>query len=142
MELIKSTLTYILKTNPGPQFGYYIEFAVLIAILIIASITLSQIYQKRKKTDFAYKRLFKKTSSRFLLFGILFTILVAFRYENIPYFSMRIWLYLSILLFLYFLYKTIKTYKKEYPKEKQNAENMAGHSKEANKYLPNKNKKK
>lgn len=137
-------LSYFFSKNPGPQFNYYIPMIILLAILIIGGITLGQIYQSRKKYDFAFKRLFKKTAKRMILLGLLFGILTLTRYENIPYFSMRIWFYISFFLLGWFIYKTVKTYKIEYPKEKENVEkntHVSSMKKEENKYLPNKKKK-
>lgn len=133
-------LNYLLSINPGQAFSYYTELIILAALLIIGSIIFSQIYKKKKKTNFAFKRLFKKTSNRFFLLGFLYVILILLRYENIPYFSMRIWLYLSTLLLIFVLYKTIKTYIIDYPKEKENSQAKKVVRKET-KYLPDKKKK-
>ena len=142
MEYIKSFFSYLFKSNPGTEFSYYIPLITLAIVLILGSIIFSQYYKRKKKTDFAFKRLFKKLSSRMLLFGILFLVLIAFRYENIPYFSMRFLLYLTALIFLYFIYRYLKIYIVKYPKEKENSQ-AKQHTvkKEENKYLPNKKKK-
>ncbi len=142
MEYIKSFFSYFFTSNPGTEFSYYIPVVVVAVALILGSILFSQYYKRKKKTDFAFKRLFKSLSSRMLLFGVLFLVLIAFRYENIPYFSMRVLLYLTALLFLYFVYRYIKVLAVKYPKEKENAQ--AKHhtvKKEENPYLPNKKKK-
>lgn len=130
-------LEYIFNRAPGAHFGYYIPAIASIFILFAAAIGAGWIYKKRKEHDFAFKRLFKKTSGRLVLLGILFLLLVIFRYENIPYFSMRIWLYLAILLFLYFLYKTLRAYKVDYPREHENVLRNH-HIKEEQKYTANK----
>jgi Ca2+/Na+ antiporter len=142
MEYIKSFFSYFFTPNPGTDFSYYIPVLTVAVVLILGSILFSQYYKRKKKTDFAFKRLFKKVSSRMLLFGILFLVLTALRYESIPYFSMRFLLYLTAGLFLYFIYSYIKIYTVKYPKEKENAQ--AKHhtvKKEENQYLPNKKKK-
>ncbi|MFH1533783.1 MAG: hypothetical protein ABID64_02535 [Nitrospirota bacterium] len=142
MEYIKSIFSYFFTSNPGTEFSYYVPVLVFAAVLILGSILFSQYYKKKKKTDFAFKRLFKKLSSRMLLFGILFLVLMAFRYENIPYFSMRILLYLTALIFLYFIYRYIKIYAVKYPKEKENTQpKQHVENKEENRYLPNKKRK-
>ncbi len=142
MEYIKSFFSYFFASNPGTAFSYYVPVLVLSAVLILSSLVFAQYYKRKKKTDFAFKRLFKKLSNRMLLFGILFLVLTALRYENIPYFSMRILLYLTALTLLYFIYKYIKIYTVDYPKEKENAQ-AKQHvvKKEENQYLPNKKKK-
>ena len=142
MEYIKSSFSYFFAPNPGTQFSYYIPILVLAGVLILGAIAFSGYYNKKKKTDFAFKRLFRKLSGRMFLFGILFLVLIALRYENISYFSMRILLYLTALISLYFVYRYIKIYKVKYPKEKENAQ-AKQHivKKEENRYLPNKKRK-
>lgn len=138
-------LTYLFETSPGSEFLYYYPMLGLSGLLIVGSIVASAVHKKRRKHDFAYKRLFKKLSSRMLIVGLLFLLLLGVRYENIPYFSMRIWIYLSLLLFVYFVYVYIKIAYKKYPIEKANVEhNMKKPhlQKEENRYLPNKKKKK
>lgn len=143
MNTISSLFYYFLSPNPGSQFKFYIPMIILVALLIIGGIVFSVIYKKRKKKDLAFKKLFQKTATRSVLLGILFLVLTLVRYESIPYFSMRIWLYLSFLLLLFFLYTTIKTFKVKYPKEKENLEKRSHHMKKREtekRYLPNKKK--
>ncbi|MFA6992069.1 MAG: hypothetical protein WC269_02195 [Candidatus Gracilibacteria bacterium] len=143
MEKVTSILGYLFKAIPGSNFKYTIPVLVVAVLLILAGIVFGYIYNKKKKDDFAFKRLFKKTGSRLVLMGILFLVLVGVRYENIPYFSMRIWLYLSALLLLYVIYKLGKNFFKDYPKERENMfSSLKAHAakKEENRYLPNKNK--
>lgn len=137
MTYLKNIVNYLFSRNPGQNFSFYTELIILIALLFVAAIVFSQIYKRRKKYDFAFKRLFRKLSGRLILLAILFTVLTIFRYENIPYFSMRILLYIGLLLLLYFLYKIVKTYKVDYPKEKQNSPVTRSAATEK-KYLPNK----
>jgi len=122
METISSILEYFFTSVPGKEFAYYNHFYVFIAILFILSIAFSQIYKKKKKTDIAFKRLFKKVSSRLMTFAIAFGLLILLRYEQIPYFSIRILLYLTGGLFIYWLFKSLKKYKVTYIKEKRNNE--------------------
>ena len=138
MAYLKNIINYLFSRNPGQNFSFYTELIILIALLIISAIVFSQIYKRRKKYDFAFKRSFRKLSGRLTLLAILFIVLTIFRYENIPYFSMRILLYASLLLLLYFIYKTIRTYKVEYPKEKLNAKVQETNPSPKNRYLPNK----
>lgn len=142
MEYISSTFKYLFNSNPGTAFKYYIPLLILASVLVISSIAFSAYYKKRKKVDFAFKRLFKSLSNRLILFGILLFILIAVRYENIPYFSMRIWLYILLLVLLYFVYRYLKVCTVKYPKERINADTKRQYvKKEENKYLPNKKKK-
>lgn len=135
-------LSYFFSTAPGSVFKYYIPLFILIGILILGSIIFSFYYKQKKKTDFAFKRLFKQFGNRLLIFGILYLFLIIVRFENIPYFSMRIWLYLTTLALLYLVvYKYLKSYFISYPKEKQNQ--TLHHQKvqrEEKIYLPHKKK--
>lgn len=142
MEFIKSAVEYLFSRNPGPQFKFYIPLIILIVVLFLSSIVFAVIYKNKKKTDFAFKHLFKKTANRLFWIGSLFLFLVLIRYENIPYFSMRILIYLSLLLLIYFTFKTAKTFFKDYPREKLNAQSKIGiHEHHELQYLPNKKKK-
>ena len=123
METISSILHYFFTSIPGKEFAYYNYFYAFIGLLIIGSIIFSQTYKKKKKTDLAFKKLFKNVSNRLMTFGIIFGLLVLLRYEQIPYFSMRALLYLTGGLFTYWLYKTVKTYKTTYLKAKQDQDN-------------------
>ena len=133
-------LKYLFNTNPGTEFSYYLEIGILIFVLISISVAFSIIYDHRKKHDFAFKNIFRKTATKLFLFGIFFLFLLGVRNENIQYFSMRIWLYLSILGLAYFLFKTLKKYRVDYRKEKQNSPVPFSETaqKEVKKYLPNK----
>lgn len=142
MNYLKDTFLYFFKPSPGTSFSYYLPLLVLIALLLIGAIAFSVIYKSKKKHDFAFKRLFKSLSKRLIIFGLVLLVLIAVRYENIPYFSMRLWLYLTILLLLHTAYKYIKAYTVEYPKEKENMHSVKRviSTKEENKYLPHKKK--
>ncbi len=142
METITAILKYFFSPAPGHAFQFYNILLTISILLIIAGIVFSTIYKKRKKTDFAFKRLFKKVPTILVIFGILILFLIAVRYENIPYFSMRIFLYITLLVFLYFIYRYIKIAKVDYPREKENVRlnTGTGETKHANVYLPNKNK--
>lgn len=117
MNSIKSIFSYFFSPVPGPQFKFYIPLIILIIALIAGGIAFSIFYKKKKKEDLAFKRLFKNTSKRLILFGILFLVLIMSRYQQIPYFSMRILIYISLAALMFFTYKTVKTAKIEYPEK-------------------------
>lgn len=133
-------LKYLFNTNPGTEFKYYIVLGILIALLVAGSVLTSLVYDHKKHHDFTFKRLFRKTSIKLFLFGMLLLFFLAVRYEAIPYFSMRIWLFLGLLWLLYFIFKTVKTYLVQYRKEKVSTHHQAinTETKEVKKYLPNK----
>jgi len=136
MNYLSSFFQYLFNPVPGPTFKFLIPMLVLAGILIAAGVTFSEIYRRKKTEDFAFKRLFKKVSARLVMFGVWFIFLVAVRFEDIPYFAMRLWIYLSLLLLLYAFYHYLRIYFKVYPIEKINAQKK-GPSLQS-KYLPNK----
>jgi hypothetical protein len=140
MDTVMSFLSYLFAKAPGSEFRYYIPMVILMALLIAGSIVFSTYYKKKRRTDFAFKRLFKKVAGRMVLFGLLFAFLIIVRYENIPYFSMRIWIYLSLLGFAYAVFHYTKIYLKVYPTERENAvrKMKQASSKSVPQYLPNK----
>lgn len=113
--------TYLFDPRPGQNFAFYLPLAIFAILLIIGGIIFSHYYNKKKKHDFAFKRLFKKVGTRMTQFGIIFILLIAFRYENIPYFAMRLWIYITLALLVFNIYKYGKTYHKVYPSEKENS---------------------
>lgn len=118
---MKNILSYFFSPAPGSEFSYYPHLLVLAALLIVGSIIFASIYKKRKKYDFAFKRLFKSVSGRSLTLAIILLVIIAIRYENIPYFAMRFWLYIALLWFLYLVVKYLMICFKDYPREKQNS---------------------
>lgn len=143
MQTISSLFYYLFTPYPGSEFKFYIPMIILIILLIGGGIAFSIVYKMKKKEDPAFKKLFAKTAGRLILMGILFMILTLVRFESIPYFSMRLWLYLSLALLAFFVYITIKTYRTKYPKEKENFKTkMAFRKKQSkeNRYSPNKKK--
>ncbi|MBT3705127.1 hypothetical protein HOG17_05105 [Candidatus Peregrinibacteria bacterium] len=135
-------LSYLFGTVPGDAFSYYYEMMALIVLLVLGSIVLKNIYKNKvRNKDFVFKKLYKKTPNRLLYFAIGFIFLLVLRYEEIPYFSMRIWMYLtSIGLLTYLGFQTYK-YFKVYPKERDNYEarkTVKSEDNSKNRYLPNK----
>ena len=120
MQTLRNLLAYIFNSDPGQAFSYYIPMLVLVVLLIAGSIYTSRLYEKKKRSDFAYKRLFKNLSKTMATFGVLFLILLGLRYESIPYFSMRLWLYITFGVFLYVAYRYVEKFRKQYPIEKAN----------------------
>lgn len=137
---MKNALNYFFSPTPGSEFSYYTHLLILAALLIVGSLIFASIYKKRKKYDFAFKRLFKSVSGRSLTLAIILLVIIAVRYENIPYFAMRFWLYVALLWFLYLIVKYLMVYFKDYPREKQNVQiNQKQQTTTQQKmYLPNK----
>jgi CDP-diglyceride synthetase len=137
-------ISYLLKANPGSEFHYYTPVGVFIALLICAALCMRHVYKSKRKTDIAFRRIFKNSVKILVLFTALFTFLMLARYENIPYFSMRLWLLLGGLGFIFLLFRSIRKYRKEYPELKARLgkrETSETEKKQAKRYLPNKKKK-
>jgi threonine/homoserine efflux transporter RhtA len=136
-------IKYLLYPTPGENFRFYIPLAIVVFLLFAGSVAVSIIYKRRKGYDFAFKRLFRKTALQLSLFAILFLFLLAVRYEGIPYFSARILLFAGFAWLAYFIYKTVKVFRTDYPREKENVKNLTVNkeTKKVHKYLPNKRKK-
>jgi hypothetical protein len=134
-------INYLFTKSPGQNFDYYIPFIIVIVLLIAAYFIFNHIYREKRKTNFAFKRNFKNLGKRMIQMAIMFTILILLRYENIPYFAMRIWLYLGIGLFLYIAYRYLKTYHVDYPKEKENQKTVISKTPEKNRYIASKKRK-
>lgn len=147
MEKITAFLKSLVSpAAPGPEFNFYIPMIILAGLLIVGGMVFGFFYDKKKKTDFAFKRLFAKVSRNLYIFGALFLFLVAVRYESIPYFSMRLWIYISLAALIYVAYRNIQKYRTEYQLESENLSIRAEKAKESKakgpKYLPNKKRKK
>jgi hypothetical protein len=95
-------------------FNYTTETLIFAILLILGSIVFSFAYKKFKKNNIAFKRIYKNLSKNLSTYGILFLLLDGFRYESIPFFSMRLWIYITVLAFIYttikYIIATIKTY--------------------------------
>lgn len=141
MDLLTNFLSNTIKAAPGTEFKYYYVMAGLIAILLIGAYVFKRYFAyKVKHNDFVFKHIFKKVPVRMVYFSIGFIFLTAVRYENIPYFAMRLWMYLLLLGLIvtiaYYVYKFIKVY----PKELQNFRARSV-TKQETVYTPHKKKK-
>lgn len=110
-------LVYFFELRPGSAFSYYIHLSVLAVTGIIAAIVTAHLIKKNSENR-AMKKLFGKMPNKVKWLGILMIFLLATRYENIPYFSMRIWLYLTLFGLVYFVIKSSYLLVKKYPEER------------------------
>ncbi|MEK7672973.1 MAG: hypothetical protein AAB373_03740 [Patescibacteria group bacterium] len=122
MESIKNFFNYFVSANPT-QFNYDTLALILIGLLVAGAVAFSIIYKNKKKSNPVFKRMFKLTAGRMYLYAFLFLILLGLRYEGIPYFSMRLWTYLTLGFFVYFSANTVKTYYVDYKKEQASLNN-------------------
>ncbi|PKL36970.1 hypothetical protein CVV38_03745 [Candidatus Peregrinibacteria bacterium HGW-Peregrinibacteria-1] len=144
MNFLQSILSYIFSPNPGANFNYYgLFFGLSIGLIVVATV-FHFYYQSQRKENLALKTSFRSLSRNLVIIAIVFLVLIGARYENISFFSMRLFLGLNILALVYLVYKSIKKYLTTY---KENlAKNMSQHhnqkeKKSTRKYLPNKPRK-
>ena len=139
--MIKNFINSVLEITPSNAFNYTKEMLILSAILIIASLIFSIFYNKQRKNNIAFKKSFRKTSKRLATFGIIFLILTGIRSEQIPFFSMRLWLYGTFIFFIYsMIFSTIKSTKeyKKITKDLSEKSEKRRNTKNEKVYLPNK----
>ncbi len=101
--------TDVLDANPGePTSNIKIGIALLLAIALL--IIFFVIPTVRKKTqDKPLKKVLAKSRIGVLLFSLGFFFLIWFRLEQIPFLSMRLWFYLTIVgLIVWFGLKAYK----------------------------------
>lgn len=138
METLKNIAQYLFESAPGQNFSYYIVGLIIIGVMLVGAILFKQYYAKKiKNNDFVFKKMFKKFPNRLVYFSIGFLFLLGVRYENIPYFAMRLWLILLTVGFLAYFGRQLYKYFKIYPKELANFESRPRQNTQ-NKYLPNK----
>lgn len=138
LTTLKTVSSYLFTRFPGAEFSYKWEVLIAAVILILGAAGFKAVYRRKiADKDFVFKKMFRKVSGRMIYLGILLIFFVLVRTENIPYFSMRIWLFLTILgvvaSAVYYLYKYLKVY----PKELENFESRTANEPKAV-YLPNK----
>ena len=130
-----NVLSYIFTPTPGLYFKYYIPFLILAGLLFIGGIVLNKMASKNK----AIRRTFKKTPGQLTWLGIVMGLLLAFRYERIPFFSMRFVFFIVLILILIVIAKSVQKYLKVYTVE---AKRMNTPKEVKKTYLPNKKKNK
>ncbi len=138
LTILKTTFEYLFTRFPGAEFNYKWEVLIAAVILILGAAGFKAVHRRKvANKDFVFKKMFKKVPGRMIYLGMLLIFFVLVRTENIPYFSMRIWLFLTILgvivAAVYYLYKYLKVY----PKELENFESRITEDPKAV-YLPNK----
>lgn len=127
------TLKYYFATRPDPDFQFTKLTLAVIAFFFLLSLAL-KIYRKKYAKDVILKKMIKRYPSRLLAFGTALLLLLLFRETGIPFFSMRIWWVLWLLIFLYWVVRTLISFKKEYRRRFNQAKQKAIKTK----YLPRK----
>lgn len=124
-------LSYLFELQPGSSFRFMVPLIAFFLILAIGSFYLEK-WIKKQPHKKAITELLPKLSSRIRLFGILGFVLLFCRYENIPYFAMRIVLLAYLVGILVYVGRSIYKYKKHLPELLEKKEKKEIHFK----YLP------
>ncbi len=128
-------LSYYFAGRPDSNFQYTKATLAIGLILIIAGIALAY-YREKKMSDKIARKILKAYPSILTKYGVAILFLLSVRELGIPYFSMRIWWFVLLALFIRSALKLAFGYKKEYA-ERRHKESR---SKMKNKYLPSKKK--
>jgi len=131
------SLSYLFDSTPGQAFKY-LWVCFIFFVLLIATGQYLRILIKKSTHKKILKKLMPSVTARFnwiAFFGFMF---LFFRYEDIPYMAMRIWLIGLILLGLYQLGHIGYIYTKILPCEIDKKHSSAA----KNKYMPKAKKKK
>jgi len=138
MEILKNIPHYLFAIAPGQEFSYYMIGLIIVGLMLVGSIVFKQYYSRKVKNgDYVFKKMFKKFPNNLVYFAIGLLFFLGIRYENIPYFAMRLWFVLLAIGCLAYFGRQLYKFLKVYPKELENFESRPRQNTE-NKYLPNK----
>lgn len=137
MDIFNKIVIYLFNPAPGRIFSGYTLLGILAVLFIVAGIAIT-IYAKKNKEDKSFKKLIGRYPSKLYILAILILTYTFFRYYGVVFFSMRVMLYVLLLVCVYVIYVIIRTYVKKYPADKQSRIKQM----EANKWVPSKHKNK
>lgn len=131
------SLSYLFDATPGQAFRYFWLFFVFFVLLMAIGQYL-RVMIKGSTHKKILKRLLPNVTAHLTWIALFGFIFLFFRYEDMPYLAMRIWLIAMILLGVYKLGKIGYIYTKILPQEiDKQYESM-----DEKKYLPSSKKKK
>lgn len=133
MSTLSSLLSYIFSPIPGKAFGFYYPLIVLI-ILLVAFAGFLFITVKKSKEDKTFKRLFRNYPAKLITVAACLGIYLLARYTAVPFLSMRVLLYVALIVLGILAYQIINLYLNKYPQEKKKHADLM----EKNKYIPKK----
>jgi len=119
---------YIFKVTP-PASGWYLYLLVIFILLILLALASIWVI---KRQDKVYRKLQKQIFNSFLSCGIIGLFLVFCRFEQIPYLSSRLMLWLLTLVFIFLSGSILFYIRVILPEEKQELLKKQ----KFNKYLP------
>ena len=105
-------MNYFLDTNPGGEFILGLPLLIFFVVAIFAK----SFFKTKISADKYFKKSCRRRFWRITVFGVLGVILVAARFSEVPFFSMRLFLYLifgsTILVALFTFFQIFRDYKK------------------------------
>lgn len=128
-------LNYLFEIYPGP-FKSIMVFLIFFIVLIAGSFFLERWIKKNTHRD-SLRSTLPRFPQKLRTLGIIGLVLLAFRYEAIPYFSIRFFFLVYLLIVLWVIGSAIYRYNKILPNviQKKHVEKKKKH------YLPKKKRK-
>jgi len=140
MNTLNNIIIYLFNPTPGRSFAYYYFISTLIVVLFLLGLFL-KLYIKKNKEDKTFKKLFKQEPKKLWYLTIILLVYLFVRYYYVPFFSMRMLLFITIGVIIYKAYQLINIYLKLYPAEKKLREEKLEKKKYSIKRKPKKKKK-
>ncbi len=129
--------SYLFDTLPGQQFAYF-WVCLVFFVLLVALGQYFRIYIPKSPNKKALKKLLTNVTSRLNWIAFAGFLFLYFRYENMPFLAMRVWLVIIILGALFYLWKIWEKIYKVLPKELSRSDKKDDNLK----YMPRPKKKK
>ncbi|HLG25487.1 MAG TPA: hypothetical protein VI588_01680 [Candidatus Gracilibacteria bacterium] len=136
METINQIFIYFFQPNPSRLFQYAIPLWILTAMLIAAAVFII-VRIRASKNDKSFKKTFRSYPTRLITAAVLLALYLLSRGSAVPFFSMRLMLFVVLGITGYLIYRLMKAYTREYPEEKK----LRHDREELNKYIPRKKRK-
>ena len=119
-----NTLSYLFRPIPGSEFDYYIPFAILGVLLILAGFAAMK-YLHMRKEDKALRRVFTSVPTHAFWTGFLILMNLGARYERFPLVGSRFVLFLTLAFLVYSIVKHAIAYQKKLPEVRAQMHHVA-----------------
>lgn len=113
------TREYLLDPAPSYPFKYFLPLVAFFGLMFLLGIILPIWFNRRFKGLLPYQVLSSKIQIGLLSFFIIGFLLLFFRFEEIPWLSSRLLLYLLLLSFLIWLIFILKYFRKQFREDLQ-----------------------
>jgi len=124
-------LSYFFTPIPGSHFNYYIPLLIFAILLFLAGTVGKKLISKNK----ALRKTIGGKIGTLTWMGLSLALTLGLRHERIPYFSMRILMFIVLVITLIIIGKILYAYIKVYPKIKERIDTPKAEKKT---YLPHK----